>query len=100
MKTNNKPVRVRLLSREPATYIKLRRFGYSITTIARAFGRNVSTVHRYLKVALKRGILKYRDLRKIPNHVRRISKAYQWKRMLKMLPLWEAWILGESEKPP
>jgi transposase len=93
-------MRVPLLRREAAAYIKLRRQGYAISTIAKAFGRSISVIYHRIRKAQEYGILLGQDLRKIPNRTRRISKALQWNRMMFWMPLWEAWILGEGDRPP
>jgi len=93
-------MRIPIFNREASAYIKLRRLGYSISVIARVFRRSASVVYRRIRKALERGILTWKDLRKIPNHVRRISRTMQWTRMISWLPRWEQWILGEGEKPP
>lgn len=93
-------MRVKFTVREKSAYIKLRRYGYTIPTLSRAFGRSTSVIHRILKIAEKRGILSRMDLRKIPNRVRRISKSVQWGRLIRLLRRWESWILGEGDKPP
>lgn len=77
----------------------MRRKGQSINNIAAAFGRSTSFVHRILKA--NRGlILTKKDLRKLP----RICRMRYASRMrflyMKLLKKWEAFILGESEKPP
>jgi len=93
-------MRIPVFNREASAYIKLRRLGYSINTIAKAFGRSTSVVYKRIRKAMEYGIINYKDLRKIPNQTRRISRAMQWTRMLSLMPLWEKWILGEGEKPP
>lgn len=93
-------MRIPLLRREPAAYIKLRRLGYAINTIARAFGRSSSVISRYVIKAILRGTLTKQDLRKIPNQTRRLAKARQWRQIMLWLPYWEKWICGEGDKPP
>lgn len=93
-------MRISLLKREAAAFIKLRRLGYSISAIAEAFGRSTSIVYKRIHKAIEYGIIRFLDLRKMPNQTRRTSKALQWKRLLQLLPLWESWILGQGEKPP
>jgi len=93
-------MRVVILQREKAAFIKLRRLGYTIPTIAKAFGRSTSVIYRYLRKALNYHTIPYWDLRKIPNKHRQISKTQRWKTLMRWLPLWEKWILGEGERPP
>ena len=92
--------RIRVCGREKASFIKLRRLGVSISVIARSFGRSTSVVYRVLRLEQSRGFLTRADLRKIPNRIRRLALASMEKTMLRLLPLWEQWICGESEKPP
>ena len=93
-------MRIKVANREAASYVKLRRLGYSLSAIARAFGRSTSVVDRKVRKAIEYGIIKFKDLRKMPNQIRKLSKALQWKRIIAWLPRWESWILGEGEKPP
>jgi len=93
-------MRIQLLRREAPAMIKLRRLGYSISVIARALGRSTSLVHDRIRKAIELGVIRPVDLRKIPNQTRRISRSLQWTRLMKWMPLWEAWILGEVERPP
>jgi len=93
-------IRVPISNREAASYIKLRRLGYSISIIAKFFGRSTSAIYRRIRKAIEYGILDRRDLRKIPNRTRKIARARMERTMLKMLAQWESWILGEGEEPP
>jgi DNA-binding Lrp family transcriptional regulator len=93
-------MRIQLLRREAPAMIKLRRLGYSISTIARALGRSTSLVHDRIRKAIELGILRPVDFRKMPNQTRRISRSLQWARLMKWMPRWEAWILGSEERPP
>ena len=93
-------MRIPIVNREACAYIKLRRLGYSISTIAKAFGRSTSVVYKRIRKALDYGIIYYKDLRKMPHQTRRISKALQHARMMKWIGSWEKWILGEGERPP
>ena len=94
-------MRIPVLNREAATYILLRRFGYSINIIAKAFGRSTSVVYRRIKKAVELyGTLRRIDMRKMPHRIRMLAKSRQWKTLVSMLPQWEKWILGEEEEPP
>ena len=88
------------MPRERATYIKLRRFGYTVSTLSEAFGRSTSVVSRILKVAEKRGVVWRRDLRKIPSQLRTRIKNVQWRMLMSTLRMWESFMLGESDEPP
>jgi len=93
-------MRIPLLRREAPAMIKLRRLGYSISTIARALGRSTSLVHNRIRKAIELGVIRPVDFRKMPNKTRLLSRALQWTRLLKWMPRWEAWILGSEERPP
>jgi transposase len=93
-------LRINLLKREASAYIKLRRIGYSINSIARAFGRSTSIVFRRLQMAIQHGILSRHDMRKIPNRIRQLCRARQWTQIIRFFPAWEQWVLGIGEKPP
>jgi len=92
--------RVPFLARERAGFVKLRRVGLSINQIADAFGRSRSAVHRAIKFAEGLGTLRRFSLRKLPADLRRRSASFRWQTLMKLLPLWEAWITEQSEKPP
>lgn len=89
-----------IFQREKVAYIKLRRLGYSISVIAKAFGRSTSVIHRYIRRNIAYGVIAAADLRKIPARVRRLSLSRQWTTMLRWIAQWERWICGEGEKPP
>jgi len=93
-------MRVPLLQREAAAYVKLRCVGLSINQIAKAFGRSTSVVHRILKKNLRYGVIRRFDMRKLPYRARIWMSRRRWEKMLRLLTAWEAWICGEGEKPP
>ncbi|MCJ7482276.1 MAG: hypothetical protein MUO31_04860 [Thermodesulfovibrionales bacterium] len=95
-----KNLRINLMKREASAYIKLRRIGYSINTIAKAFGRSTSIVFRKIQRAIQYGILPRQDMRKIPNTIRQLCRARQWTQIIRFFPAWEQWVLGIGEKPP
>lgn len=89
-------MRIPFLQREKATYIKLRRLGYSINTIAQAFGRSFSVIYR----VLKRHGLTWKDLRKLPRQIKQLAAQRQRMQIIHYLNAWEMWALGEGDKPP
>lgn len=94
-----KSQRVERLPREAAAYIILRRKGQSINNIAKAFGRSTSFVYRIISRARVLA-LNRKDLRKLPR-LSRTRYAARMRFILKtLLKKWEAFILGEGEKPP
>lgn len=108
-----KGLHIKVSNRESSAYIKLRRFGYSINHIAKAFGRSTSVVHKriaraktYIASLSNRGYRKFTfsdlfyDKRKMPNSDRLTSVGPRLRMMKKYLPGWLTWILGESDKPP
>jgi len=88
--------RIHFCPREKASYIMLRRQGYSINILSRAFGRSTSIIHKILK----RAHVRTNDLRKLPPRIRRLASARQWNTIMKLQSQWEAFMLGEGEKPP
>lgn len=100
-KTLSNRYRIPVFSREKTAYIKLRQKGYTINAIAKAFGRSTSIIHRILRNAW--WILhtkKLNDLRKIPRRVRELHAKYSIRTLMKYLPQWESWILGDEGDPP
>ena len=94
-------LRIKVAPREAAAYIMLRRMGYTISTIAKAFGRSTSVIYRRIKKAVELyGTLRRIDMRKMPHRIRMLAKSRQWKTLISMLSQWEAWILGDEEEPP
>ena len=93
-------MRIKFLSNEKTTYIKLRRRGYSINQLSKYFGRSRSVVSRIIKIAEKRRIIWRTDLRKLPDKARKHFTKIQHKMMSRLLPLWEQFMLVESEIPP
>jgi hypothetical protein len=83
------------MPREKAAYIILRRKLVSINELSKAFGRSTSVIHRILQVAGGR-----RDLRKLPARTRILASLRNHKMMMTRLAAWEAFILGNGEKPP
>ena len=91
---------IAISNRERASYIMLRRKGYSITTLARAFGRSVSSIYGPIKKAMEYGTLQWFSKRKQPNAIRKIIANNEWFRLQKYIGMWEAWILSDQVKPP
>jgi hypothetical protein len=93
-------VRISISNREAASYTMLRRKGYSVNMIARAFGRSTSVVWQRLKFNRFLSNLLPVDMRKLPNHVRLLCASRLRKAMDFYIVLWERWISGEGDKPP
>lgn len=91
--------RFNLLPREAAAYVKLRKKGYPINMIASAFGRSTSIVHKIIRANIGRS-LRYIDMRKLPSQLRLRCAAVRWNTLQKYIKFWEAWMLGEGDKPP
>jgi hypothetical protein len=88
------------LPREAAAIIILRRrFGYSINTLAAWLGRSTSFVQRILEFNRLTAHASH-DLRKLPARIRRLSASRLREELMLWGRAWEAWILGEGEKPP
>jgi hypothetical protein len=86
--------------RENVAIIKLRRLGYSINQLADAFGRSTSFIHKRLRTAISRGIIHMVQMRKLPSSIRLLTSSRRRRMLQTYLPLWEAFILGEGDKPP
>ncbi|MBT0160693.1 hypothetical protein G4O51_12005 [Candidatus Bathyarchaeota archaeon A05DMB-2] len=94
-------MRIPVLQRERATILYLRRhFGYSTNVLAEAFGRSRSLIHRILKFNKLLGTLPWRDYRQLPDRVKKIGNARQQRQLAFFMEKWQAFILGEGEKPP
>jgi len=93
--------RIPVSPRERTAYIKLRRFGYTINAIAKAFGRSTSIVHRTLtKAWMMLYRLKLKDMRKIPCYARQMHALYSPRTLRKHILAWEKWILSSDEAEP
>ena len=93
-------MRICRLSREAQVVVRLRRFHYSQNLIASFLGRSTSFVHRILKFNRALGALRKTDLRKIPRRVRELSRMVQHSRLIRHWGSWEAYLLGEGDRPP
>ena len=94
-------MRVPVLQRERAAMLYLRRkFSYSINTLAQAFNRSASLIHRILKFNQTLGTLARHDLRWLPSRVKKIGNARMQRQLIFFMQKWQAFILGESDKPP
>jgi hypothetical protein len=92
--------RFKPLPREKSAIVILRKHGYSINLISKALGRSRSYVYRTLRFNLNIGNLRYFDMRKLPNKTRKWSSRLRWKTLMELWQKWEAWMLGEGDKPP
>lgn len=95
--------RIRPLPREKAAIKILNRKGYRTQEIAKFLGRSTSFVFRALRQGpenFNRFTHHFDDKRKMPHRTRLFGKGPRWNTLMKYWSLWEAWILGEGEKPP
>lgn len=88
-----------LLPREAAAYVALRKKGYPINMIAKAFGRSTSVVHRILRRNFERFLHRV-DMRKLPHAIRTLSSRKRWITFQKYIQAWTLWAEGEGEEPP
>jgi AraC-like DNA-binding protein len=96
-----KRVRTPILQRENVAVLMLRRKGHSITTISGFLGRSTSYVHRVLKFNKALGsISRFLDLRKTLGSSKALMAKRRLKSMVKLWESWEAFILGETDRPP
>jgi hypothetical protein len=93
-------VHVKPLQREKASIIKLSKFGYSINQLSHAIGRSTSYISRVLRTAITRGITHFLDKRKLPSQIRLATSSRRRKMLERYMPLWEAFMLGETDEPP
>jgi hypothetical protein len=92
--------RVPVFPREKAAMVKLRRLGFSINMIARAFSRSTSLIKRTIDFNSFAGNLRRLDLRKLPAYVKHLSAARLWGTWLRLAARWVDWIAGSGERPP
>lgn len=93
-------LRIPPLKREKATIIMLRKHGYSINMISKVLGRSTSFIHRTLRAAIMHLCLYSIDMRKLPSAIRLRCSSIRWNTLLKYWRGWEAFLLGEEDKPP
>jgi len=95
-------MRVKVFPREASAIVYMRRrFSYSINTLAQAFHRSPSLIHRILKFNHQLGNLNLKDLRRqIPDAVKKIGAARQRRQLNFFMELWMPFLLGETDKPP
>lgn len=93
--------RIPHLQRESVAIVMLRRKGHSIQTIASFLGRSTSFVHRVVKFnRAVHSISRFLDLRKLPSSFKSSGAKIRAKIMVKLWAAWEAFILGETDRPP
>jgi hypothetical protein len=93
-------MRIKSIPREKAAIVMLRKLGYSMNMIAKALGRSRSLIHRTLRFNISIKNLNPMNMRKLPNQIRLRCSSIRWNTLMRLWPVWEAWILGEGEKPP
>jgi hypothetical protein len=94
-------MRIRWMPREKAALIIMRRkFGYSINTLAEAFNRSVSLIHKTLRFNHALGALNLKDLRRLPSKIKKIATRRMRRQLAFYMPQWTMFILGEADKPP
>jgi len=93
-------MRIQVCNKEAAAYILLRKKGYPISLIAKAFGRSTSVVWRRLRFARALGTIQWRDYRRLPDSLRKMARAIRERMLRKYIEKWESWILSEEGEPP
>lgn len=69
--------------------------------IAALLGRSLSYVHRVISFNKDlHNLPKFLDLRKLPGNVKHSSAKIRAKIMEKLWSAWQAFIMGEEDKPP
>jgi hypothetical protein len=97
---HNKRTRIPIPNRMKASIIMMRRKGCSINLIANFTGMCTSFVGRTIRKAIMSRSLCFLDLRKLPDTARKLSASYRRRMMDKLRAGWEAFILGEVDRPP
>ena len=103
--TRTKPIpkgffKIKNNPRENVAIIKLRRLGYSINQLANITGRSTSYIHKRIHRAIDLKIIHMVQMRKLPSQIRLACSASRRRMLQKWFSLWEAFILGEVDKPP
>ena len=93
-------MRFHWLPREKVTIVKLRRFGWTISALTKFTGRSASMIHKVLKFNESLRSIPRVDLRKMPNALRLRTAQKHRLTLARFMSLWEAFILGETDKPP
>jgi hypothetical protein len=94
-------LRIHWQPREKAAVVYLRKHHhYSMNQLAIFFGRSVSLIHQILNFNKLIGNLPYESLRKLPNQTRKLHAQIVRLTMDKWVSAWEAFILGEVDRPP
>jgi phage tail protein X len=74
--------------------------GYTINALSKAFGRSSSLIHAVLKFNSAIGNLPTKDLRHLPDRVKKIGAARMTRQLSFFLEAWQNFILGITDKPP
>ena len=94
-------MRIPWAPREKACILFLRKkYRYSLNQLAEAFGRSVSLVHQVCKWNETIGNLKWMDNRCLPGRVKKIAAARMTRQLRRFMRMWQAWILGDGDRPP
>jgi predicted transcriptional regulator len=90
-------IRVPFMKREKASIIYLReKLNYSINELQTFTGRSTSVIHHILSKTFNPKL----NLRKLPTALKLQSAQNHRLTMENFMQLWEAFILGEVDKPP
>lgn len=94
-------MRIPYAPREKAAILHLRKqYGYSINTLAKAFGRSTNIIHHILRFNHTIGQINLKDLRRLPGRIKKLATARMTRQLTFYMPQWTMWILGEEDKPP
>ena len=89
------------LRREKAAMVYLRKnHKYSINELAVFFGRSKSLIHQVIHFNELIGNLAKSQLRNMPNRIRLLAAQSHRVSMDYWINQWQAFILGEEDKPP
>jgi hypothetical protein len=93
-------LRIKWLPREKSAILKLRRFGWTISALTKFTGRSASMIHKVLKFNENLRSIPRVDLRKMPAQLRLRTAQKHRLTLQRFMQLWEAFILGETDRPP
>jgi hypothetical protein len=86
--------------REKVAIIKLRRLGYSINQLSKAFSRSTSFIHKAIRTGITRGIIHMVQMRKLPSAARLRCSSIRRKTLDSYIQGWLMFAAGIGDKPP
>ena len=94
-------IHIKTLPREKTAIIKMRRLGhYSINMLATVFSRSRSYIHKILSNAEKYKVIPKIKRNMVSDTIRKYNSRRMINRLFAWYRAWEAFILGEVDRPP